>query len=507
MALSDVTVNKSTSGLGRSLPNNDHISALVFYSDATLPSGFSSSARIKTVYSLADAVALGITNTHLGETKSTATWAASAAGAVGDVVKITCATIQGTVTLCNYTMVTGDTATTTTVATALKNAINALTYVHGFTATSSTNTLTIIATPGQGVFLNTGTPYTVTITGTVAGTLTQNVIAGVASDIDILYYHVKRFFARQPKGKLYIDIEATADVGTFSKVTTLQNNAQGEIIQAGTYYKSTAHTSAHLTTMQSILTALETNKKPMAGMIMQGDYSAVTDWSLEPNLHLLSNANVQACIAQDGAGDGYVLWKATGKTIGAVGELLGTYALAKVNENPGWVGKFPLVDTEFDTIALANGDAYLSLSDGLIDNLNSYGYVFFRKLVGKSGSYWNGSFTAVATTSDYSKFNNNRTITKAVKNTRAILLDALNSPIKVNADGTLSDDVIGYFKGLCKQAIDPMMRDDEISAYDVIINPAQNVLSTGKLAVTIKIVPVGDAEFIEVNIGFTISLS
>ena len=505
--LSDVTINKSTSGLGRSLPNNDHISSLTFYSGATLPTGFDANNRIKTVRSLADAEALGILDTHLGETASTGTYAVSVSGAAGDIVKLYAATIQGSVLLCSFVASAADVVSTTTMATAIKNAINAMTYIHGFTATSNTLTVTIIATPGQGVYLNTGTVYSAVITGTVAGTFTQNVIAGVASDIDIMHYHIKRFFARQPKGKLYVQIEATADVGTFAKITTLQNFAQGEILQGGTYYKSTAHTSAHLTTMQSILAALETNKKPMAGMIMQGDYSAVTDWTTEPNLHTLSNPQVQACIAQDGAGDGYVLWKATGKTIGAVGELLGTYALAKVNENPGWVGKFPLIDNEFDTIALANGDAYLSLSDGVIDGLNSYGYVFFRKLVGKTGSYWNGSFTAVATTSDYSKFNNNRTIVKAIKNTRALLLDALNSPIKINADGTLSDDVIGYFKGLCKQAIDPMMRDDEISAYDIIIDPAQNVLSTSTLAVTIKIVPVGDAEFITVNIGFTLSLT
>lgn len=503
---SDVTINKSTSGLGRQLPNNDHISSLTFYSDATLPSGFSSGSRIKIVRSVADAEALGITNTHLGETKSTGTYAVSAAGAAGDVFKMYAATIQGSILLCSFTAAAGDVSTTTTMATAIKNAINARTYIHGFTSTSSTSTVTMIATPGQGVFLNSGTVYSAVITGTIAGTFTQNVVVGVASDIDIMYYHIKRFFARQPKGKLYVQIEASSDVGTFSKITTLQNYAQGEILQGGTYYKNTAHTSAHLTTMQSILTALETNKKPMAGMIMQGDYQAVTDWTTEPNLRTLINPQVQACIAQDGAGEGYVLWKATGKTIGAVGELLGTYALAKVNENPGWVGKFPLVDTEFDTIALANGDAYLSLSDGVLDGLNSYGYVFLRKLVGKSGSYWNGSFTAVATTSDYCKFNNNRTITKAIKNTRAILLDALNSPIKVNADGTLSDDVIGYFTGLCKQAIDPMMRDDEISNYKIIIDPSQNVLSTSTLAVTIKIVPVGDAEYITVNIGFTLSL-
>lgn len=504
--MNDIIFNKNTNGLGRSLPGTDHKSALLFYTGATLPTGFTSNDRIKKVFSVADAEALGITDTHLGETASTATYAFSAAGAVGDVVKIVCTTIQGAVTLCNYTMVAADVVSTTTAATAIKNAINALTYVHGFTATSSTLTLTIIATPGQGLFLNTGTPYAVTITGTVAGTLTQNVVVGVASDIDILHYHVSEFFRMQPKGELWIGLYATSDVGTFASITLMQNYAQGAINQMAIYQKSTAATTAHTTTIQSVLTTLEANKKPLV-VFYQGDWQGTSDWTLVSNLHLLSNPQVTMLIAQDGAGQGYTLWKATNKSIGTAGTFLGTVALSKVNESPGWVGKFQISTTEFDTLALANGDAYLSLSDGLISSLDAYGYVFLRKHPGKAGSFWNGGFTCVALSNDFCYVYNNRTMYKAIKSVRASLLDALSSPIKVNADGTLTEDTIGYFSGLCKIALDPMLRDDEVSQYAVIINPAQDVLSTSKLAVTIKIVPTGVADTIEVNIGFTLSLA
>jgi len=331
-------------------------------------------------------------------------------------------------------------------------------------------------------------------------------IAGIASDIDILYYNVAEFFRLQPKGKLYIGIYATADVGTFTAVTTMQNSAQGELSRISVYQKSTAFTTAHTTTLQAIQAALETNKKPLT-IWYQGDFSAVSDWTTMTNLHLLSNPQVTVLIAQDGAGKGYTLWKATGKTIGTAGTAIGTKALGKVNENIGWVGKFNIATTEFDTLALANGDAYLSLSDGLISNLDAYGYVFLRKHVGKNGSYWNDSFTCTPLNGDYAYQENNETMYKAIRSCRVVLLDALSSPIKVNADGTLTADVIGYFKNLCKSALDPMMSNDEISAYDVIINPAQNVLSTSKLAVTIKIVPTGVARTIEVNIGFTLSIA
>ena len=48
-----------------------------------------------------------------------------------------------------------------------------------------------------------------------------------------------------------------------------------------------------------------------------------------------------------------------------------------------------------------------------------------------------------------------------------------------------------------------MVRDGELSAFEVLIDPNQPVLSTGTLVLTIKLVPIGIANQIIVNIGFT----
>jgi len=122
----DVIFNKGQGGLGRPLAGTDYISGMLFYS-ASLPTGFTSSDRIKIVYSVADAVALGITNLSVGETKSTATYLVTNKGAVGDTHALTCAIIDsvnptpaksalGTVTLASYTQVTADVVSTSTAA-------------------------------------------------------------------------------------------------------------------------------------------------------------------------------------------------------------------------------------------------------------------------------------------------------------------------------------------------------------------------------------------------------
>ena len=48
-----------------------------------------------------------------------------------------------------------------------------------------------------------------------------------------------------------------------------------------------------------------------------------------------------------------------------------------------------------------------------------------------------------------------------------------------------------------------MVRDGELSAFDVLIDPNQPVLSTGKLIITIKLVPIGIANDITIYVGFT----
>lgn len=500
----DVVFVKGAGGLGRPLAGTDHISGYLHYS-ATLPSGFSSSDRIKQVFSVADAEALGITNTHLGETKSTATYLVTNKGAVGDTLALTVASTLGTLTLASYTQVTADVVSVDTSAARLAAEINLGTATHGFTATVSTATVTITAASGEGIYLNTGTPYVVTIVGTIAGTLTQNVVVGVASEIDIMHYHVSEYFRVQPKGNLYIGIYATADATTFASVTLMQNYALGALKQIGIYQKTTAFATSQCTTLQAILTTNYNNHKPLEA-IYTAEISGTANVTSLTDLRVLSAPNVSVVVGQDGGATGLRLFRATGKSIGCVGTTLGAVALASVNEDIAWVGKFNMASTEFDVLNFSNGQVLTALSDGTIDNVDTYGYIFLKKHVNITGSYFDDSHTAVAITSDYAYIENNRTIHKAIRGLRTFLLPQLASPIVLNSDGTIKEDVISYYETLCSRALDSMQRDFEISAYSVTIDPTQNVLSTSELVINVTIVPVAVGRQITVNVGFALSV-
>jgi len=504
----NLVFNKGQGGLGRPLATTDHIAGLCFYTGATLPTGFASNDRIKTVYSVEEAEDLGITDASLGATSSTATFTVSNKGAVGDTHLITVTSASGsTITLCSYAQVTADVVSTTTAADRISAEINLLTYSHGWTCTNVAAVCTLVAPKSEGVYLNSGTPYVSTIVGTLAGTWVQNVITGVASDIDILHYHISEYFRMQPKGKLYVGCYATADVGTFSNVTDMQNYAQGEIKQIGVYYKSTSFATGHCTTLQAIYAALYTNNKPLE-IILNAEIQGTANVSSLTTLRGLTARNVSVCIGQDGAAKGLKLFNATAKSIGMVGTLLGAVSYSKVHESISWRGKFNIDSgSEFNTLAFANGQKYNAISDGLLTTLDTYGYIYAEKEQDVDGSFFNDSWTAVSQSDDYCYIEANRVINKSVRKMRTYLIPALGGSVYLNSDGTLREDSLAYYEQLCQRGLDEMKSDGELSDAKASIDPTQDILSTSNLEITVQELPVGVSRTITVNLGYVTKIT
>lgn len=391
MALNKVNFNVNTAGLGTPLASEDHKSGLVYYNN-TLPSGFSTSDRIKTVFSLEEAEGLGI--------------------------------------------VEGDAN-------------------HG-----------------------------------------------------VEWYHIREFFQKQPAGELavgYFDVPVGAP--DFAEVKTVQDFKAGVLRQIGVYFISAAFDVAQVTALQAVITTLQGEYKYL-NVLYAGDISAVADLATLPDLRALNAPNVSVCIGQDGNGKGAALYTSEGYSISDLGAKLGAVAAASVEESISWVEQFPMVTdgTEFDTPGFANGDAYLTTSTTLVNSIDDKGYLFLNKYVGLTGTYNNDSYTSVSATNDLATIENNRTIDKAKRLLRFFILPKLGSPLRVNNDGTLRQDTISTFKALAEKALSQMEVDAELSAYEVIINAEQNVVSTSKLELTVKLVPVGVAREIVINIGFVPNL-
>lgn len=508
MALNDISFVLGQGGLGRALPGEDHISGMMFFT-GSLPSGFSSSARVKVVYSVEEAEALGIVDTLSDATAATFTYQVTTAGTTGDTLNISVAQWDETVDLGTYTKVSGDN-TAALVATAIAAVINENTRTHGYTATVNTATVTVSCPKYLGASLNTGTPVTVTIVGaTIAGTLTQpsGATLGVASKLAVYHYHISEYFRVQPQGQLWLGFFAVPSTYDFAELVTLQNTAMGKIRQVGIYKDGAAFATANMTSIQTQIDALDALHKPISCALYCADISGTANVSSLTALDSLTAKKVSAVIGQDGAGKGYELWKAYGKSITCMGAALGAVSLAAVSQCIGWKGKFNMNSgTELDTLAFANGQFYTDISDSLLSTLNTYRYVFLLKNVGSSGSYFNDSHTVVSATSDYAYIENNRTIDKAIRGLYTALLPEVAGPIQLNADGTLADVTIAHLDSVAKPNLDQMVRDGDLSNYRVTINPAQDVLATSKVIIAVGLQPKGVARMIQVNIGFVTSV-
>lgn len=505
MTLSKITFVKSSAGLGKPLAGKDHYSGMVFYNN-TLPSGFSTSSRIKQIFSVSEAETLGINTLGIDETQSTGNYLVTGIGADGDTLQLSVTVPnKGVIALGTYTKVTSDT-TVTLVAVAYRAIVNLGTITHGYVATGAGANVLLTPPKGTGIKLNTGTPLASAVVGTIGGTITQ-FSGGVGSLVSAYHYHISEYFRMQPKGVLWIGIfSVPAGSYDFAELVTMQTFAMGDIRQIAVYLTNTAFATSQVSAIQAQCTILEGLNTSLQA-VFGAEISATSLLSSLPALNTLTCKNVSVAIGQDAGNVGYDLFLQIGKSIGTIGATLGTISLSNVSNSIAWVGQFNIgLGNELDVLGFANGVTYLNTTNAQLDVLDNQSYIFLKKQIGIDGSYFNSEYTAIIQSNDFSTIQNNRTIDKAIREVRSQLLPRLNSPILANADGTLTEDVIADFKTLAKRPLDQIQSDGDLSDSLVIINPAQNVVSTSTLTISLQLLPVGVAKNINVNIGFTTKL-
>lgn len=518
MARPDIVFIKQQGQSGRTIPGQDYVSGFVFYT-ANLPSGFSSSGRIRQLYGVQDAITYGIYNDYRDATAATATWLITTAGSSGDTVTITAADIDNNgvpeiLTLCSYVKVSGD-SSIALLGASVASAINANTATTGYSATFATATLTIIAPKRLGIYLNTGTPYTVTNTGTMAGTLTQSVVAGIASLFAIFYYHISEFFRLQPGSNgtdgLYVGFFAVPGGSyTFAEITALQSFSQGVVRQVGVL-KGTASAFAigDLSLISTEVVNNDDNRHKPLSVLYAADMSGTADITTLTDLSTLTANKASAIIAQDGAATGYFLYLTTGKSVTVLGAALGALSISAISEDFGQpVAKFNLSaggGLENDVPAFANGQAVSAILDAALDSINSKRYIFMQKYIGTPGTYFVDNHTAISIASDYAYINDNRVIDKACRGIYASMLPALKGKLRLNTDGTMADTTIAYLANLALAPLYQMNRDGDLGDIDpsaaVYINPAQNVRSTSSVTVNVVLNEDGIARQIQIPIS------
>lgn len=188
----------------------------------------------------------------------------------------------------------------------------------------------------------------------------------------------------------------------------------------------------------------------------------------------------------------------TGTTAG-VGILLGRLASQPVQRNVGRVktGALPIVNGYIGqkTVLQAAGD---------VSVIHDKGFIVLRTHVGRAGFYFADDPTATAATDDYSQLSLGRVLDKAIYLAYVTFVNELLDEIQVNEDtGKIQTVAAKAFQQLIESVINNQMTaNNEISGVNVEVDPNQNVLSTSKIVVKLRIVPVGYSRTIEVQLGF-----
>lgn len=373
---------------------------------------------------------------------------------------------------------------------------------------------------------------------------------GITADYDVngqsAYYQIQQFFRMNPSGDLYImTTTATSYEEIAGKAMDMQEKANGNIRQMAIIYSGAttfAQTQAAVLKAQTEADLAYKDYMPFE-IILEGkgftidapsldgsnaeNVSVVVAMDVEKafeqklfqkdNLKLYILAPNEEVLPVEGSLDVYNVRNADGlkkengavlefvfknsyKNTAAVGLALGAISKAKVSENIAWIEKFNLTGEGFAKAGFVGGEEIKTL--GTLGDLNEKRFIFARTHTGLPGVYFNDSATCTTGTSDFAYVENNRTINKATRLLRTALLPKLASPVLVDIDGKLPQSVSKSFEGLCRSALEGMVANQEVSAFDVYVDPKQNILATSELKVKAEITPIGTARKIMVDLGF-----
>ena len=338
-------------------------------------------------------------------------------------------------------------------------------------------------------------------------TLAEAVALGIvdATNSEAEYYHVSEFFRLNPEGELWIQWNGSSLDPDFTELPIFQAASGGEIRQMGVISPA-VFDGLEPTAIQAQLDLMPDDTP--CSVLFTAEMQTLAVGGLF-DLRLLSANKVTVVAIQDGGGQGDALATSLSISMCNVGAALGALSSASVEESIGWPDKFNTLSngTEMEVLKYGTGELISTLTDTAQGAVKDDGYLVARKYTPNiAGSYWERVPTSIVATDDYAFIENVRVIDKAIRAVSAVLTPQLQRTLTVNADGTLTDDVIGYFQDLALNPLTDMQSNGEISDRAVLIDPTQDVNATSTLEITIQIVPVGIAEFITVTIGLTTSL-
>jgi hypothetical protein len=341
---------------------------------------------------------------------------------------------------------------------------------------------------------------------------------GITSEDDdanaTIYKAVDEFYSEAPEGtKLWL-LAAAASVSAEDLMDVDEANYAKKLIEAANgeikflmlakadpaLYEPTiadgldADTYAAAAKAQELAEWATTNKFAPLFVILEGRHYTGVASALDD---LTEGAYDRVCIL---IGD-----TISGSTGAAVGLLAGRLASIPVQRSISRVksGALPPTTMYIASVAAENGSP---------DIISDAGFISFRTFVGKTGYYFTDDKLATEPTGDYALIPRRRTIDKAYRIAYMTLVNELGDEVPINESGQIPHAIAKSIQNSVETAIendmtangnlgtDPDNPND--TGVECFIDHSQNIVSTSKLVVKIRVRPYAYAKYIDVYLGF-----
>jgi len=322
-----------------------------------------------------------------------------------------------------------------------------------------------------------------------------------------VYKHIKEFYDEAGTGaKLWImlvsqavSMEDMVDKAEANYAVKLLDAAGGTIRVLGVTRSPAGGYTPDITANQvdlDVITAIDfaqalgneyTGKFAPVRILLEARAYTGTSGSL-PNLKLRDDNRVALLLGDTVTGGN-----------GAVGLLLGRLAAIPVQRNPGRVK-----DGSLTFAAAYIGSQTPEVAAGAVTTIHDKGWITIRNYPRKAGYFFTDDSTSTASTDDYNSLARGRVIDKAITLAYDTFVNEILDEVEIDpTTGRIAVDKAKYYQAIIANTIDTAMTaNGEISSVSTLVDPAQNVLSTGKICVELRIVPLGYARFILVKLGF-----
>lgn len=345
------------------------------------------------------------------------------------------------------------------------------------------------------------------------GLTALGITSGIADANANIYKVVSEFYMEAPAGtKLWIlGSLASVTMADLCDVTkthakTLVDSANGAInFLMIAKNDPTAYVPVVLNGMESDVYAAMTNAQAL------GEYAANTKFAplftILPAWHYTGIAADLTDLTKDTSNRVCILVgdSVQSSNTAAVGLLAGRLASIPVQRSIARVksGALPVSSLYIGSNPAESGDP---------DVINDFGYITFRTFVGKANYYFTDDKLATISTDDYALIPRRRTIDKAYRIGYQTLVNELSDEIPVNDNGQIPASVAKSIQNTVEVAIEKNMtsngnlgvdpsdsKDTGVSCY---IDYTQDIVSTSKLGVTLRVKPYGYPKYIDLYLGF-----